>query len=42
MDFAQVELVRSRYQERIAIAALNLAMGAMLVPEQKDQEKAGK
>ena len=33
MDFAQVELVRSRHQERIAIANLELAMGLTLVPE---------
>jgi len=42
MDFAQVELVQSRYQERIAIANLELAMGITLVPEQKTETKVEK
>lgn len=33
MDLAQVALVRSRYQEKIAIANLELAMGITLVPD---------
>jgi outer membrane protein TolC len=33
MDLAQVALVHSRYQERIALANLELAMGLTLVPE---------
>lgn len=37
MDFAQVALVQSRYQEQIAIANLELAMGLTLVPEQKTE-----
>jgi outer membrane protein TolC len=32
MDLAQVALVKSRYQERIALASLELAMGLTLVP----------
>lgn len=34
MDLAQVALVRSRYQERIAAANLQLAMGATLLPDE--------
>ncbi|MGI6494500.1 MAG: hypothetical protein ACOX5G_00115 [Kiritimatiellia bacterium] len=33
MDLAQVAMVKSRYQERIALAALDLAMGVTLIPE---------
>ena len=32
-DLAQVALVQSRYQERIALANLELAMGLTLVPD---------
>ena len=32
MDLAQVALVRSRYQERIALASLELAMGVTIIP----------
>lgn len=42
MDFAQVELVRSRYQERISIANLELAMGITLVPQDKNEAKEEK
>lgn len=42
MDFAQVELVQSRFQERIAIANLELAMGLTLVPEQPTAMKEEK
>jgi outer membrane protein len=42
MDLAQVELVQSRYQERIAVANLELAMGLTLVPETKTETKAEK
>ena len=42
MDLAQVALVQSRYQEKIAIANLELAMGLTLVPEQKTETKAEK
>jgi len=42
MDFAQVELVQSRYQERIAIANLELAMGITLVPQEKTETKEEK
>ena len=42
MDLAQVALVHSRYQERIAVANLELAMGLTLVPEQKSEPKAEK
>ena len=42
MDMAQVALVQRRYQERIALASLELAMGVTLIPEpdsgQPDQE----
>lgn len=34
MDLAQVAMVRSRYQERIAIAQLELAMGLTLLPQE--------
>ena len=34
MDLAQVAMVRSRYQERIAIATLELAMGLTLLPQE--------
>ena len=40
MDLAQVALVQSRYQEKIAIANLELAMGLTLVPEPKTEPKA--
>ena len=33
MDLAQVALVRSRYQERTALANLELAMGLTQIPE---------
>jgi len=33
MDLAQVALVKSRYQERIALANLELAMGRTIIPE---------
>ena len=39
MDLAQVALVHSRYQERIAIANLELAMGLTLVPEPQTETK---
>jgi outer membrane protein TolC len=42
MDLAQVALVQSRYQERMAIATLELAMGLTLVPETQTETKAGK
>ena len=42
MDLAQVALVQSRYQEKIAIANLELAMGLTLVPEPKTETKAEK
>ncbi len=42
MDLAQVALVHSRYQERIAIANLELAMGITLVPEPQTETKAEK
>ena len=42
MDLAQVAMVQSRYQERIAIANLELAMGLTLVPEPKPEPKAEK
>ena len=38
MDLAQVAMVKSRYQERIALAALDLAMGVTLVPEAPTDE----
>ncbi len=41
-DFAQVALVRSRYQERIAIANLELAMGITLIPQEKTETKEEK
>ena len=41
-DLAQVALVHSRYQERIAIANLELAMGLTLVPESKPETKEEK
>ena len=34
MDLAQVARIRSRYQERIAIATLELAMGLTLLPQE--------
>ncbi len=40
MDLAQVALVRSRYQERIAAANLQLAMGATLLPDEQAGESA--
>lgn len=36
MDLAQVALVKSRYQEKIAIANLELAIGSTLVPDTKN------
>ncbi|MGD9781540.1 MAG: TolC family protein [Kiritimatiellia bacterium] len=42
MDLAQVALVQSRYQEKIAIANLELAMGLTLVPEPRNATKAEK
>ncbi|MGD9613267.1 MAG: TolC family protein [Kiritimatiellia bacterium] len=42
MDLAQVALVQSRYQEQIAIATLELAMGLTLVPENHSETKAEK
>ncbi|HAL91821.1 MAG TPA: hypothetical protein DCM68_02195 [Verrucomicrobia bacterium] len=42
MDLAQVALVQSRYQEKIAIANLELAMGLTLVPEPQTETKAEK
>ncbi len=42
MDLAQVALVQSRYQEKIAIANLELAMGLTLVPETKTEMKTEK
>jgi len=41
-DLAQVAQVQSQYQERIAIANLELAMGLTLVPEQTSETKAEK
>jgi len=41
-DLAQVALVQSQYQERIAVANLELAMGITLVPEQTSETKAEK
>jgi len=38
MDLLQVAAVRSRYQERIAVANLELAMGLTLVPEPSRSE----
>ena len=40
MDLAQVALVRSRYDERIAIASLELAMGITFVPETRNANQA--
>ena len=42
MDLAQVAMVQSRYQERIAIANLELAMGLTLVPNNDSETKAEK
>lgn len=42
MDLAQVALVQSRYQEKIAIANLELAMGLTLVPNNDSETKAEK
>ncbi|MFO7535206.1 MAG: TolC family protein [Kiritimatiellia bacterium] len=42
MDFAQVALVRSRYQVNIAQAGLELAMGLTAVPAEKTEPKNGK
>jgi outer membrane protein TolC len=41
-DLAQVAMVQSQYQERIAIANLELAMGITLVPKQTNETKAEK
>ena len=40
MDLAQVALVQSRYQEKIAVANLELAMGLTLVPATDSETKA--
>lgn len=43
-DFAQVALIRSRYQETVAVAALDLAMGIVRAPgdaEQTEPEPEG-
>ena len=37
MDLAQVALVKSRYQERIALATLELAMGVTIIPGDEAQ-----
>ena len=42
MDLAQVALVQSRYQEKIASANLELAMGLTLVPANDSETKAEK
>jgi outer membrane protein TolC len=42
MDLAQVAVVQSRYQERIAVANLELAMGLTLVPANDSETKAEK
>lgn len=42
MDLAQVAAVQSRYQERIAVANLELAMGLTLVPANDSETKAEK
>lgn len=42
MDLAQVSMVQSRYQERIAIANLELAMGITLLPEETSELKGEK
>ena len=42
MDLAQVALVQSRYQERVAISNLELAMGITLVPDPKTETKEAK
>lgn len=39
MDLAQVAWVRSKYQERIAVANLELAMGITAIPEDKPEER---
>jgi len=39
MDLAQVALVQSRYQERLAVASLELAMGITLVPVEPSKEE---
>ena len=39
MDLAQVAWVRSKYQERIAVANLELAMGITAIPEEKSEER---
>ena len=39
MDLAQVAMVRSRYQERIAIANLELAMGLTLLPQENSERE---
>lgn len=43
-DFAQVALIRSRYQETVAVAALELAMGIVRAPvdaEETEPEPEG-
>lgn len=42
MDLAQVALVQSRYQEQIALANLELAMGLTLVPKPPTEPQAEK
>ncbi len=42
MDLAQVAMVQSQYQEKIAIANLELAMGLTLVPETRNATKTEK
>lgn len=39
MDLAQVAKVQSRYQERVALANLELAMGLTLIPESQTETK---
>lgn len=39
MNLAEVALVKSRYQERIAIANLDLAIGSTLVPDEKTPDE---
>lgn len=41
MDMAQVELVQSRYMERVALANLELAMGITLIPEEFAESNEG-
>jgi outer membrane protein TolC len=41
MDLAQVALVQSQYQEKLAVAGLELAMGVTLVPSPQADSKPG-